>query len=366
MAAINLHYPKMKVFQLLSTQVAAGAKIYTYEAGTSTDKATYSDQGLTTANANPVICDSNGEANVWLLDDGLYKIIINDSDGELISSEDNQGSVLSTTTVEGAYNLVPNGSFETNSGDNGTPTGWTLNITTTATIQIDKSDTFHGDSCLEFIGGASGAGTATSGYFEVQSSKDIGVRFSLKASAATVDQTVKILWYTDDAGTAASTASTTVYNVTTTAPTSWTEQILTATAGSDALFAKVEISGSVEEVGPTGSTNEWTVLDSLATDVDWIRVRIWLEASDTGSTSGASRTATLYARDGGSSAAVSNDTIIARCSYLNNTNGGGSNNSFTEITLPVTLNKFEIRWNSSAVSSTTIEFRLVGYGYNAV
>jgi len=247
MAAINLHYPKMKVFQLTSTQVAAGAKIYTYEAGTSTDKATYSDQALTTANANPVIADSNGEAQVWLLDDGLYKIVINDSDDVLISNVDNIGTASSASDTGGLANLVSNGSFELNSGDDGTPTGWTLNITGASTIQIDQADTFHGDSCLEFVGGASGAGTATSGVFEVQSSKELNVRFSLKASAATVGQTVEIFWWQDSAATsAASTASTSIYSVTTTAPTSWEEQLLYATAPSNALFAQIKISGSTD------------------------------------------------------------------------------------------------------------------------
>lgn len=244
MAAFNLHYPKMKVFELSSTQVASGAKIYTYEAGTSTDKATYSDQALTTANANPIIADSNGEAQVWLKDDGLYKIVINDSDDVLISSTDNLGTESATTTVDGAYSLIPNGSFEANTGNNGTPDSWDLSITGASTIDIDTGDQIQGTSSLQFVGGASGAGTATTtGFFEVQASKEIAIRFALKASLATVGNTVKFLWYTS-AQAAASVASTTVYNVTTSAPTTWVEQILTATPGSDVKYGRVQISGS--------------------------------------------------------------------------------------------------------------------------
>jgi len=245
MAAINLHYPKMKVFQLTSTQVASGAKIYTYEAGTSTDKATYSDQSLSTANANPVIADSNGEAQVWLRDDGLYKIVINDSSDVLISSTDNIGTAASVTDTEGLSNLVPNGSFESNSGDNGTPTGWTLSITGASTIQIDKADTFHGGSCLEFVGGASGAGYSESGYFAVSESTELGVRFSIKSSAVTVGQTIDIYWFQDSSGTASGvTTSTTVYSDSTTVPTSWEEILKFVTPPSDGLFAKVHINGS--------------------------------------------------------------------------------------------------------------------------
>jgi len=43
-----------------------GGKVYTYEAGTSTPLATYQDSTGVTANTNPIILDSRGEANIWL------------------------------------------------------------------------------------------------------------------------------------------------------------------------------------------------------------------------------------------------------------------------------------------------------------
>ncbi len=235
----------MKVFQLSSTQVASGALIYTYLAGTTTNKTTYSDQGLTTPNANPVVADANGEAVVWLKDDALYKIVITDSLGVSISSNDNIGNILTSTSTsaQGSYNLVSNGSFETDTGSDGTPDDWTLSITSGGTIAINSTTNLHGVNSLQFVGGASGAGTATSTFFEVEASRSLGVRFSLNASSATVNQTVKILWYTS-AKAAASSTSTTIYNVTTTAPTSFAEQIFTALPGSDVKYGKIEISGS--------------------------------------------------------------------------------------------------------------------------
>lgn len=50
-------------------------KLYTYEAGTSTPKATYTDASGDTSNANPVVLDSSGYANVWL-GAGGYKFIL--------------------------------------------------------------------------------------------------------------------------------------------------------------------------------------------------------------------------------------------------------------------------------------------------
>jgi hypothetical protein len=50
-----------------------GAKYWFFESGTSTPKNTYSDEALTTPNANPVISDSNGVFPAIWLESGKYK-----------------------------------------------------------------------------------------------------------------------------------------------------------------------------------------------------------------------------------------------------------------------------------------------------
>lgn len=67
----------------------SGGKVYFYEAGTSTPKDTYSERTGTTANANPVVLDSRGEANIFLQADGDYKVTVHDSDDVLIYTVDN-------------------------------------------------------------------------------------------------------------------------------------------------------------------------------------------------------------------------------------------------------------------------------------
>jgi hypothetical protein len=57
-----------------------GAKLYFYETGTSTPKDTYSDQALTTPNANPVIADSQGEFGDIFLN-GEYRVELQDKNG---------------------------------------------------------------------------------------------------------------------------------------------------------------------------------------------------------------------------------------------------------------------------------------------
>ena len=55
----------------------AGGKVYTYIAGTTTPKASYTSSSGLVANTNPVILDSKGEADIWSA--GRYKINVTTS-----------------------------------------------------------------------------------------------------------------------------------------------------------------------------------------------------------------------------------------------------------------------------------------------
>lgn len=68
----------------------SGGKIYTYGAGTTTPKVTYTDYTGGTANANPIILDAAGRppAEVWLIYGDAYKFILKDSTDTLISTFD--------------------------------------------------------------------------------------------------------------------------------------------------------------------------------------------------------------------------------------------------------------------------------------
>jgi len=77
--AINLSFPLFRALTTTGTLAGlSGGKLYAYEAGTSTPKNTYTDSTLGTPNANPVILDSNGYAEVWL-EDGGYKFNLTSS-----------------------------------------------------------------------------------------------------------------------------------------------------------------------------------------------------------------------------------------------------------------------------------------------
>jgi hypothetical protein len=71
--------------------VLSGGKIYTYAAGTSTPKATYTTSAGTIAHTNPIILDSAGRVpggEVWLLA-ATYKFVLNTSSDVLIATYDN-------------------------------------------------------------------------------------------------------------------------------------------------------------------------------------------------------------------------------------------------------------------------------------
>ena len=65
----------------------AGGEVYAYEAGTSTPKDTYTDSEKSATNANPVPLDASGSAAIAL--DGSYKIVVKDSAGVTIFTQDN-------------------------------------------------------------------------------------------------------------------------------------------------------------------------------------------------------------------------------------------------------------------------------------
>lgn len=81
-----------------------GGKLYTYAAGTTTPKATYTTEAGSVANANPVVLDSAGRAVVFLT--GSYKFRLEDSLGNLIRETDNVTAF--STQASTVDNIVAN------------------------------------------------------------------------------------------------------------------------------------------------------------------------------------------------------------------------------------------------------------------
>jgi len=77
MTATPLIIPVARFFDASGVPLAFGW-VYTYETGTLTPKATYTDYTGGTPNTNPIHLDASGQANIWL--DGIYTINVEDSD----------------------------------------------------------------------------------------------------------------------------------------------------------------------------------------------------------------------------------------------------------------------------------------------
>lgn len=91
-----------------------GGKVYTYAAGTTTPKASYSSSAASTPLANPVVLDSAGRAEIWLV--GSYKIVVKDSSDTTIHTTDNitdpRATSEGSTVLGGFINKFRNPGFD--------------------------------------------------------------------------------------------------------------------------------------------------------------------------------------------------------------------------------------------------------------
>ena len=102
----------------------AGGKLYSYEAGTTTPKATYTTSAGDVANANPIILDANGECNVYINAEN-YKFVLKDSSDVTQWTVDNATlpsvSALASAFYRRQTNLTSADSpYTMDSDDNGT------------------------------------------------------------------------------------------------------------------------------------------------------------------------------------------------------------------------------------------------------
>ena len=100
---------KMQFFKADGVPLVGG-KLYTYTAGTTTPQVTYTDSSGGTANTNPVILDSRGEANIWL-GGATYKFKLADANDVEIWTVDN----ISAPTSGVSPALSGNVTIDTNS-----------------------------------------------------------------------------------------------------------------------------------------------------------------------------------------------------------------------------------------------------------
>lgn len=102
----------------------AGGFLYFYATGTSTPQNTYSDSGLTIANTNPVVLDSNGQAGSVFLQNLSYKVVLTDSNlNQIWTMDPVYTSDYSTFAAFKPWNGNPNGAVAGTAGTQGSLPG---------------------------------------------------------------------------------------------------------------------------------------------------------------------------------------------------------------------------------------------------
>lgn len=133
-----------QVFLDNSGNPLSAGKVYTYLAGTTTPATTYSDSGLTTPNANPIILSSAGRATIYLSQSVNYKFVVKTSADATVYTQDNVASTLSST-VAATENGVCDGRITLTSGTAVT----TSDVTAATTVYFTP---FKGNRCALYNG----------------------------------------------------------------------------------------------------------------------------------------------------------------------------------------------------------------------
>lgn len=114
MAAYRFYDPAPVFFDILGLEPRANGFLQFYAIGTTTPKNTWSNEGLTILNANPIELDGAGRSSTDVFLDGDYSVLITDSDG---------GNPITRDIISGAVagQTIPpldTGEFLTNDGSN--------------------------------------------------------------------------------------------------------------------------------------------------------------------------------------------------------------------------------------------------------
>jgi len=148
---------------------------------------------------------------------------------------------------------VPNGSFEIDSDANGIADNWDQNLYPGGSATLDTTDQRSSLTSLKFTspgGSGNGGGYYDSDYVPCNVLRPINLRFSHKSSAAGIHNQVILRWFTS---AKVYVSATTIYDDTSTNPTSWTQFIRGAVPPSTACFFKVRLVGANSDDATAGS-----------------------------------------------------------------------------------------------------------------
>lgn len=115
MTAYQFYNPAPVFFDLLGTQIAANGTLEFYEAGgTTTERDTWSDPGLTVLNTNPIQLGPDARSEVPIFCDGNYTVVLKNALGAVIATN----QLISGASAGTSIPSLVNGRFLSNDGSN--------------------------------------------------------------------------------------------------------------------------------------------------------------------------------------------------------------------------------------------------------
>src|SRR5574343_105689 len=99
MAYFLITYPKFQAFTDTGA-LAVGYLVYTYQAGTDTPATTYSNRGVSAANANPIVLNSRAEADIYTSQ--ALKLVLKTPAGATVLTQDYIGEQQTVGIVNGS------------------------------------------------------------------------------------------------------------------------------------------------------------------------------------------------------------------------------------------------------------------------
>lgn len=242
----------------------SGGSLYTYQAGTTTPQATYTDQSGVTPNANPIVLDSAGRCAMWLDPTLSYKFLLQDSGGNTIKTIDNvigllgnnavptaalqDGSVTSSKLASGAVNaaaMASDSSIDANRPVN-------TNSIRDGAITYPKFNTSQGLMAPTFQSFTSGSGTYNKTYLFLVSSANAtsGATYTNNGITYTVTKTAASGSIIQATGSAAPQSSGTLTKATGTG-----DATIAFTSYAAPLFLKVKMVGGGGGGGGSGTSS---------------------------------------------------------------------------------------------------------------
>jgi hypothetical protein len=179
--AVNLS-PIGNGFQFFTTTgiPLAGGFLYTYQAGSTTPAATYTDSSGATQNTNPIQLGTDGRPpqEIWLTSGSTYKFVLTDSSNVVIQTYDNLYGIIGTTP---SVSAVPAGGIIMWSGSIASiPSGYVLCDGTNGTPNL--KDSF-------VVGSGATYAVGNTGGFTSSATSNIGTNLPLYYSLAFIQKT---------------------------------------------------------------------------------------------------------------------------------------------------------------------------------